>query len=753
MDMAQREVVTVTLRITAIIQSFKKKSSLRMFRAVPIDKNTHLKTSKTDFYFVATPADKLALEPCQGQVWTIKGPASTETTPSKRGGKLVDRTMSMHHPHRCTYVMPKGNHAFVEFIKNEPAFKGISADKAKALWIKFGPEIFSLLENAEAAKLQAVDGITASKASILIKGYKKFGNLKYSVWLTSKQIPPEIQHKIFALPTTVKNSRGIEVDVNPVDLVSRNPYCLVNFGLSFAKTDQIATKHFNVAATAKQRLIAAVTDALRAHTVKGHTIAKARDLLVKLTALLGTKSLAELALECGYDSQAYIFNDRTGTYQHTPVYLWENVVARRLLKLKKRSNDPLFDVHAKRLCDAAIAQENARLAQISPDLSLAEQQMAAIHQSVGAAVSCITGGAGTGKTTVLNSVLSVYQQLGYTIKAMALSARAAMRTQESIESLGLKATTIAKFLHEAPLEAPHKKYLVVIDEASMLDLTTMYRIVIHTDPRVRFLLCGDPAQLPPIGPGRVLADIVDSRVIVNTALKIVKRQDQTTGIPAYSAKIRDGIVPADLSTGSIHFHDVDFDNIAAKCASLYAKEPRNCRVVASTNQLVGEINSLCQQTVNAGAALLPSKTGERLYHHDPVLFTANNYEQNVQNGTLGQLTCVKQTETSYGTVRIDGSGELIELTKDLLAIINPGYAITVHKAQGSQFPRVIIGLTAGNFVDRAWLYTAITRAEIELHIVCPRAKLASIIKNPSKMSLRKTTLTQLLLTSDNDANE
>jgi exodeoxyribonuclease V alpha subunit len=391
---------------------------------------------------------------------------------------------------------------------------------------------------------------------------------------------------------------------------------------------------------------------------------------------------------------------------------------------------------AKRHCDSVIEDENAKLAAIGPNLKLQEKQVKAIRLSVGSAVSCIIGGAGTGKTTVLKSVLAVYKKMGYTIKTMALSARAAMRAQECIESLDLIATSIAKFLHESPLENSFEKYLVVIDEASMLDLPTMYRIVINTDPRVRFLLVGDPEQLPPIGCGKILADIIQSDIIPFTELDIVQRQDESTGIPLWADFVKRGVVPPKLSTANVHFHNVDFADVSKKCAALYALAPAASRVIASTNALVDEINRLCQP--ECGTAL--SGYSKTIYLNDPILFTENNYDEEVQNGTLGKLTAVEP----QGIVQIDGTEKEVCLTPELLTMISPAYALTAHKAQGSQFKRVIVAMSPGNNIDRSWFYTSITRAEVELHIVCTKQKLFSAITNANSASKRKTNLVPLL---------
>jgi exodeoxyribonuclease V alpha subunit len=322
------------------------------------------------------------------------------------------------------------------------------------------------------------------------------------------------------------------------------------------------------------------------------------------------------------------------------------------------------------------------------------------------------------------------------------------------QSIKRETSTIAKFLREDPIDnVGDQKFLLVIDESSMLDLPTMYKIVIHIDPTVRILFVGDPNQLPPIGAGNILSDIVKSKVIPNTELDIVKRQGASTGIPEYSKLVNSGIVPPELSTGNITFHHTAFEHVDDVCVELYKLDPENSRVVAPTNKLVQKINVICQQELNPqGKQLVFDKDGEKLfdqiYENDPVLFTQNNYDAHVQNGSLGKLISADKKDGHFGVVQLDDfektEDEFVSLTSSLLLSLNPGYCITLHKAQGSQFPRVIVALSPGANLDRAWLYTAVTRAEVELHIVGPKAKMISAIKNVSNASKRQTNLINLL---------
>jgi len=734
----------LTVRITGVLKNFKKSDTSIRFTAVPVYKSSHLVSSKIDHYTI-NAADSISPDPNEGEIWEIKGEASWEQTKSYDGNYFIKK----HHVNVDTakIILSQNPVGFKYFIADTPHFKGVGPKVAENLWKKFKGETYNILKNAELSKLLTVDGIGKASAESLITGYKKFSYLKYSTFFTKHEIPVEIQKRIFKFKGVADGSLiqsengGIKFDPNPVNLINENPYSLSTFGMPFHKNDRIAKKHFDVKDDDPRRLTAAVTECLTKHAKKGHTITHHKQLASPLRELLRyNEPLVVKALSQAYDKRAFIIYPDSGVYQFTPTYIMENVVAKRLLKLN--SQGEIYNEAEDTACVSAFQ---------TAKYPLGTQQKEAVMTSISYAVSCITGGAGTGKTTVLNSVLHAYSSLNYQIKAVALSGRAAQRMHQSIKR---ETSTIAKFLREDPIdEVCEQKYLLVIDESSMLDLPTFYRIVIHIDPNVRILFVGDPNQLPPIGAGNILSDIVKSKVIPNTELDIVKRQGASTGIPEYSKLINEGVVPPKLTTGSITFHEAEFDYVEDVCVELYKQDPENSRVVAATNKLVQKINVLCQKELNPkGKQLIYDKDGEKLYdqiyENDPVLFTQNNYDAHVQNGSLGKLISADKKDGHFGVVKMDDfektEDEFVSLTSSLLLSLNPGYCITLHKAQGSQFPKVIVALSSGDNLDRAWLYTAVTRAEIELHIVGPKAKIISAIRNVSNASKRQTNLVNLL---------
>lgn len=283
----------------------------------------------------------------------------------------------------------------------------------------------------------------------------------------------------------------------------------------------------------------------------------------------------------------------------------------------------------------------------------------------------------------------------------------------------------------------------------MIDLPTMFRIINHIDPSVKLVLTGDPSQLPPIGVGKILHDLVLSDHVQNTTLDIVKRQKGSTGIPEYSQLVNAGRVPAALSTGNVHFHEfADADLGLERAIELYLESPENSRIIAPTRKLVGEANSSIQERFNGDSPMMNfNLDGEDYYLklrlHDQILFTQNHSSAGVQNGSLGKLVRVDPDGDVIGVVQLD-TGETVDIEGAIIDALDLGYALTLHKAQGSQFPRVIVLLKEGRVLDRSWVYTALTRAETEVHIIGSSEVFQKVVEAPPKAFKRKTLLTSLI---------
>jgi exodeoxyribonuclease V alpha subunit len=690
---------------------------------VPLKKDSYKLNSGKYIVSAKLNPERLPILPAMGQHWSITGLRKFEEVESN-GFKLKQHVYD--NPSHAYCSLPETGEQLISFIANEKDFKGIGESKARALWNELGTDFHRIVHKDTLESRERLRTLLSDNSiDALYDGYAKYANLKACNWMSNHSIPASVQQRLLKH----HNEKSI-------DAIKANPYVLVGFGLSFEDADNLAVTICDRKINDHRRLSAALEISLRKKLADGHTYSTQTDLKPALSKLLNSNELAALAFNAGHIKTQYIINPETGTYHPTAQMLMEKTVSKRLLKLVAQKHQ--YDEHSNTAYHTAIGELPYELAQ---------KQTEAIVACLDNSVSCITGGAGTGKTTVLRTVLRAFHELGYEIHAVALSGRAAMRLHESI---GFVTSTIAKLLKGEPIEPDlaSDKHLLVIDEASMIDLPTMFRLALHTHPSVKIIFTGDPDQLPPIGCGKVLSDIVQSKVVPNTMLDIVKRQEGSTGIPEYSKLINQGLVPEKLSTGNIHFHNTPKRLITDVCCELFCESPHNSRVMAPTKALVKEINKQVQESVNEdGERLQFNIHGDDFYLdmrvNDQVLFTQNLYDKGINNGTLGELTSVEQSGESYGVVTLD-TGERVEITQGVLDCMELGYAITLHKAQGSQFPRIIIALQKGRIVDRAWLYTAITRAEAEIHIVGAEEDFKAITEAPSNSHKRHSYLRELL---------
>lgn len=705
------------LRVTSIPYTTEK---YVIFSGVPLQRSSYRINSGKYVITIKSEASALPVRPAIGQHWEVAGLRMIDTL--ENGDYLLQRH-TYDAPTQLTCTLPENGEQLIRFIAKEPDFKGIGEQKARALWEQLGGDFHeTLAHDTLESRNRLLELLSPDSVNALYAGYAKYVNLSACNWMSQHAIPAPVQQRLLKY-----HKEG------SVQAIQENPYLLLGFGMSFKAVDELS---FGVVDDDARRLTGAVEMAIRKEIEKGHTYTTQGAIRPVVTKMLGSLTLAAQAFEASQQKAQFVLNWETGNYHPTAQILMEAVVTKRFRRLALQTD--LYDQEADRACMTSIAEVPYELTQ---------RQMQAVATSLDNAISCITGGAGTGKTTVLRTALRALNALGHEIHAVALSGRAAMRLHESI---GFPTRTIAGLLRQEPIEptVDQPLHLLVIDESSMIDLPTMYRLVTHISPKVRIIFTGDPDQLPPIGSGKILSDIVTSGLIANTTLDIVKRQEGSTGIPEYSKMINEGIVPKQLSVGAVYFHETAGDKVAEQCTALFAQAPEGSRIIGATKALVADINQRVQKAVNSGGKRMEFELqGDRFYREicqgDSVLFTQNNYDAGIQNGSLGTLVSSEATEESFGVVQLD-TGTKVLLTQSIQESMELGYCITLHKAQGSQFPRVIIALQRSRIVDRAWLYTAITRAELEVHIVGTKSELEMITRAPSLAHRRLSYLKQLL---------
>lgn len=717
--------IEVQVRITSVGFQTRYKSSMI---GVEVDADGLRKDDKKHF-LISANRKLLPCEPAQGQVWKVRGHSSSKKV--DKHGRVIDETRVSAKS--MEFVLPHSGEAFIRFVADQREFSGIGERKARKLWNEFGSLIFFDIKDGKRERFREI--LSEPSITALFRGFERFKALEHSEFFAKHRIPQGVIQRIFK-----KHEGSIK------QRIEEDPFRLLSFGLTWSAVDDIARKSFGISDDARIRLSAAIEASLIEESSKtGNTVISHDCLRKAVKKKLTTDALVTQALSHTYDTGAFAVSDKG--YHPAGSLIMESVIAKRLTK---RLNDMPAGPGENLIATEAFTNTCEKMGMgPASGKSPTNQQVDAVVSSDLHYVMALAGGAGTGKTTTLGLITRTLHASGVEVHCVALAGRAAKRMTEVT---GIKAKTIAKFLRSPPLRS-EKRTILVIDEASMLDTQTMYKIVTHLSPDVRLLFVGDVDQLPPIGPGHVLRDIVASGVIETMQLDVVKRQKGDSGIPAYSRSIRDGIVPEDLSIGQVFFHPIDDALINSTCIELMSADPASSMIVGATYASVyggiDQLNLLAQETLNPDAKKWEFEIdGMRqhlnIYVDDPIIFTRNDYDADVQNGTLGRLVSIDQEPGSYGVVETD-EGESLSVTQPLLESLKPAYAISLHKAQGSQFKRVIVPLSSSKLIDRNWLYTAVTRSELELHIVGSEKRLRRAIECDSSSSKRQTYLKELLI--------
>ena len=608
--------------------------------------------------------------------------------------------------------------------------RGIGPVYAKKLVRAFGEAVFDVIEQ-EPPRLRQVTGIGPKRAERIIAG-----------WAEQKVIR-EIM--LFLHSNGVSTSRAVRIyktyGADAVQLISENPYRLARDirGIGFRTADQIAAK-IGIEKTALIRVRAGISYALAEAMDDGHCGLPAEELISLAQQLLEVPAeLVETALSLELQGGAVIADDLDGRrcVFLAGLHRAEREIAEKLKALAVGKPPwPLIDA------DKAIPWVEKRT-----KLALAETQIEAVRVSLASKVLVITGGPGVGKTTLVNSILKILGAKAIAIALCAPTGRAAKRLSEST---GLEAKTIHRLLETDPRtgafrrteEAPLDCDLLVVDETSMVDVPLMRALLRALPDLAALLLVGDVDQLPSVGPGQVLADVIASGAVPVVRLTEVFRQAAESRIIVNAHRINQGLMPdlASVESGDFFFVDAtDPDEGVRKLLAIvreripkrFGFDPiRDIQVLCPMNRGglgARSLNIELQTALNSPGEIRVERFGWTFCPGDKVMQVENNYDKEVYNGDLGVVSRIDMEEGEL-TVDFDGRdltygfGELDEL---VLA-----YATTIHKSQGSEYPAVVIPLSTQHYpmLQRNLVYTGVTRGKRLVVLVGQRKALAIAVK-------------------------
>lgn len=736
--------VEQTLRVTSVRSQNPRGFGGCIFSAKPIDDQGRV-LDATGYFVVKATAGILGgcrVEP--GQWWKVAG------EPSKRllevNGYRVTETQL--EASSAVLLRPSGEH-IVAFMADSPGFQGIGQVKARKLWETFGDELYSHLDAGNVSALTTV--LTPDSAAQVAVAWAEHGDSRTLQWLQAQGFDLALGRKLLQFFGS-ETAQKLEED----------PYRLLSFCATWRQTDALARSHFNVPVDDPRRLQGAIEEACYRVFAAGHTSVLTSKLMEVLQGVLGTqtttfrwRNLIPTALSQGLSNGSFV----VGLHGVQPLgaLVMERQVAQAVADRLQSTAPPLLAAHD--IDELLLAYEKAE------GIELNSRQWDAVQLAAAKPFALITGGAGVGKTTVLKALYGVYDRAGITITQLALAGRAAKRMQEAT---GRPAFTIANFLRSTQQGSLDERHVVVVDEASMLDIITMSRLCGLLGRAPRMVLVGDPAQLMPVGPGLVLHALIQVPQVPVAQLTVVKRYGGA--IAAAATSIRDGRWP-DLPNDAEA--DIAFIPCPARAAApgsvgipemvleLYRRDPSNTQVLsARRNGADGTkgLNTLCQAALTASAKPVQvwddrhdSRANVGFHLGDPVLCTRNLWDRGLQNGSLGVvvqvdddpqvLTDDEGNEVGLALAWVEwDDGERRPIVEAMLDDLELGYAITVHKAQGSQWPRVIVPLTGHRLLDRTMVYTAVTRAQRQVLLVGDEAAAKRAVEGVPRAQLRDVAL-------------
>ncbi len=625
--------------------------------------------------------------------------------------------------------------------------EGIGPAYAKRLLAKFGKRIFDVIEN-ESAKLEEVEGV----------GRKRRLEIRQS-WMKQKAV-----HNImlFLHAHGISASRALRIyktyGEEALSVLKTDPYRLAEDirGIGFKTADEIA-RQMGLDAAAPERLRAGLLYILEQAATSGHCCLPEGAVTEDAATLLGcsTDLLFEqvAALVSEGQVQRHHVNNRTVLYLPALRKAEETIATslRRLSTLPSRY--PAIDVSARL---AEVEQATGR--------PLADSQRHAVLEALKHRLMVITGGPGVGKTTILNTLLRLLADTGIKVVLAAPTGRAAKRLAEST---GIEAKTLHRLLEHQPggvwgrhRQRPLTGDLFVIDESSMMDAPLMSHLLAALPEEAHLLLVGDADQLPSVGPGRVLHDLIASERVPVVKLTEIFRQAASSRIITAAHAINEGVLP-DLKPS----RDSDFFFLEARTPeevrdtlvqlaqtrlpAKYGFDPlQDIQVLAPMNRyLLGaqNLNQALQAALNPPGELKMEieRFGASFRAGDKVIQTQNNYDKEVFNGDMGHIVSIDLDPIKL-TVRFDGS-RMVEYEPGELDELQLAYALSIHKSQGSEFPCVLVPMTTQHYVllERSLIYTAMTRAK-KLLILVGDPKALSLAVSRQQSRSRWTGLRELL---------
>ncbi len=664
----------------------------------------------------------------------------------------------------CEKHLPVSETAILRYLSSG-AVKGIGRVTAVRIVDLFGEKTLQIIEN-EPEKLAVLRGITINKAKKISEHYKEqFGIRALLLFFQQYGITPSLAIKIWK-----------RWGSKAVDIIKDNPYLLCDeiYGIGFLKSDEIA-QLMNIPADSPYRLSSGLKYVLKHNLSNGHTFLPSQKLIETAAGILDCEiSTLEDVLQKQIElTELYNVKDLNGI---DAIYLAnyfkaENYVSYRLCTMNSINKNEIKNV-----------QKNILEIEKANGIKYATKQREAIEQSLKTQIMVLTGGPGTGKTTTLKGMIALYEKLNLKVALAAPTGRAAKRMEELT---GKEAKTVHRLLEMSYNEEHFHKFernesnpleydVIIIDEISMVDIMLMEALLRATPANCKLILVGDANQLPPVGAGNVLKDIVNSDIILVVRLDEIFRQAQKSLIVLNAHKIIKGEKP-DLFDKENDFFFISKNSsqevlqtveqlCTTRLPTTYNYSPLwDIQVISPTRKAstgTAVLNERLREAINPSSKDKKEiKNRDIVFREgDKVMQIRNNYDlvwtkEKSENGTgifNGDIGIIKVIDSEFETMTVSFEDKTATYDFSMLDELEPAFAITVHKSQGSEFNAIILPLFDGPSMlfYRSLFYTAVTRAKQMLIIVGSEEKVMQMVRN-NKSSGRYSGLRHFLQVTSN----
>ena len=640
----------------------------------------------------------------------------------------------------CKSILPSTVEGIRRYL-GSGLIKGIGPRMAERIVDEFGERTLDVLDESpdDLLNVRGISSKLLDSVKISWNAQKEFRDVM--LFLQSGGIGPGFAAKIFAA-----------YGHNTIQVVKENPYKLADdiFGIGFRTADQFASG-IGIDKSSPMRHDAGVLYALTEMSGDGHVFAPRNVLAARAAKLLGTQESPADEAILRVAAEAAVIMERLRGHDgevfdavYLPPYnIAEYMSARRLSELSSRSARLEIDG-----CGIDTERASAWI-QDCMKIRLADNQMLALKMAMESECMVITGGPGTGKTTLIRAIIGIWGARKLRILLAAPTGRAAKRMSEAT---GHEAKTIHRMLEfdggqncfqrnkGNPLECD----LLIVDEASMIDITLMYHLLAAVPKNSRLILVGDVCQLPSVGPGNVLKDIIASGAMPVARLNEIFRQAEESDIIVNAHRVNSGKLPETHGGDDLRdFYFVERDEpercvemmlslVCDRIPARFGLDPMSdIQVLSPMNKgTLGtmNLNTVLQKALNRGRGAMIERSGRAFKVGDKVMQKRNDYDKDVYNGDIGFIVTVDR-DAGLLTVNMDGREIIYESTEfdDLMH----AYAISIHKSQGSEYPAVVIPLHTQHYImlRRNLLYTAITRGRKLVVVIGTKKALSIAVKN------------------------